>query len=460
MFFGRTVIWSPTVVRRNRLGSLLKAILLLGCLSTVTAPVAADEILDQARSLMGAGKADEAYQFLVPYHTERAGDPIYDYLLGIAALDSGRHLDAVFALERVVAVDPENAQARAELARAHFELKELRISKEEFEKVREQRPPSEVRATIQRYLDEISRLEPALARKLRGYLALSFGYDTNVNSAQGSEEVAIPLFAGFGRARISDDGVEKSDTFGKIAGGFTFESRVSDRVTFSLAGNVHQRRNNDERIFDAGGGNASAGLSVSHGQNVYSVALQGDKFLVDRDTFRNAYGVVGKWRRTLDPVSQVSAFVQGTRLKYPAQRIRDADRVVGGVAYARILPGKYAPVVYAGAYVGREDERAEGVDHLGHELLGARLGGEIKVNEETSAFLSLSGERRDYGGTDPFFLVGREDRRFDGRVGVRYTPARHWSITPELTYTHNDSNVALNEFDRTQVFVAIRRELE
>jgi hypothetical protein len=51
-----------------------------------------------------------------------AGDPGDDYLPGIAALDSGNALDAVFAFERVVDLAPDNGPARAELARAHLAL--------------------------------------------------------------------------------------------------------------------------------------------------------------------------------------------------------------------------------------------------------------------------------------------------------------------------------------------------
>src|SRR3546814_19662724 len=49
----------------------------------------------------------------------RIGDPEFDYQLGMAALDAGRYGEAVIALQRVLAVQPNNAPARAELARAY-----------------------------------------------------------------------------------------------------------------------------------------------------------------------------------------------------------------------------------------------------------------------------------------------------------------------------------------------------
>jgi len=51
-----------------------------------------------------------------------AGNLDYDYLLGIAALDSGQPDKASLALERVLAVTPDYVGAGSILARAYFAL--------------------------------------------------------------------------------------------------------------------------------------------------------------------------------------------------------------------------------------------------------------------------------------------------------------------------------------------------
>ena len=74
---------------------------------------AKQKIILNAHALVKAGKFSEAYQLLLPYQTDYAGDTDYDYLLGIVALDSGKPTEAIFALERVLAVNPGHLQARA-----------------------------------------------------------------------------------------------------------------------------------------------------------------------------------------------------------------------------------------------------------------------------------------------------------------------------------------------------------
>src|SRR6185369_18087686 len=81
-------------------------------------------LLAEARSMLDAGKAKEAYALLAEQEVAFAGTLEFDYLFGLAALDSHRAKEAVFALERVVAAQPDFPGARMDLARAQLELGE------------------------------------------------------------------------------------------------------------------------------------------------------------------------------------------------------------------------------------------------------------------------------------------------------------------------------------------------
>ena len=122
----------------SKLGATLGVALLAAVARTAVAGP-----LEDATALIKAGEAKAAYELLSPLEAERSGEPDYDYLLGLAALDSGRADLAVFALERAVAVQPDNAQYRAELARAFFELREDETAKSEFESVAKLDVPEE-----------------------------------------------------------------------------------------------------------------------------------------------------------------------------------------------------------------------------------------------------------------------------------------------------------------------------
>ena len=118
----------------------------------------ADQVTDRARLLLQQKNPQAAYALLAPLESRRAGEVEFDYLLGIASLDTGHREQAVFALERVLSVNPNHAQARAEIARAYFEMGEKQNAKREFQNVRDSNPPEAVKQSIDRYLSALEAL--------------------------------------------------------------------------------------------------------------------------------------------------------------------------------------------------------------------------------------------------------------------------------------------------------------
>jgi hypothetical protein len=54
--------------------------------------------------------------------------------------------------------------------------------------------------------------------------------------------------------------------------------------------------------------------------------------------------------------------------------------------------------------------------------------------------------------------MGRRDTQFDLQLGVAYVPAQKWTVSPSLNFTHNGSNIAINQYDRTVLSIGVRRD--
>lgn len=427
-------------------------------LCSATALAVEDTLVKQADGLLKNGKAQEAYTLLAPYQSERAGDPDYDYRLGVAALDSGKPNEAIFALERVLAVKPNHLQARTEIARAYYVTGETVTSRQEFEAARKQGPSAEVSATIQKFLEAIETAAAGKRTTMRGYLEAALGADSNVNSATDSRQVAIPLWGG-AITTLSANGVKQGDSFAGIAGGFNVRHHFSPAWGMFGGANFSQRAHSSKDMFDTQSLDGNLGVSLTKGNDVYSAAMQLQSFSVDNSAYRDTTGLTAQWQHTLSSGSQASAYFQYSDLHYPGPNsIRDADRYVLGAAYARALGSIYTPVVYVGGYAGEEREQGANVAYLGHRLLGVRAGVEMKVNSKTALFGSASIESRNYGGQDPLFLVGRKDTQADLKVGASCIVAPNWKATTQLSHTRNDSNIVINDHDRIALSFSLRRD--
>lgn len=430
----------------------------LACVLAFSLPAvsAQDPVLDQALSLIKSQEYKKAYELLEPLESERAGEVNFDYLFGLAAIDSGNVTRGVFALERVLAIQPNHAQARAEIARAYFQLGENETAKLEFQHVLDQSPPENAKEAIDRFLSAIDK-NLGLATRYRAFIDFGIGHDTNVNSATAAGTVAVPVFGG-AVFNLSNAAQELSSNFISLAGGASFSTPISQN--FSVFGSVagNKKMNWVQQEFDTGSRDFNLGGQYKKGLNTYSLTLQDGSYYVDSEKFRRAYGFTGQWQRTINENNQVSTFFQASRLDYPGQEIRNVDRYVLGTGWGHAFAGDKAPVLFLSAYVGTEDERESNVSFFGNDLYGLRAGGQVTLNPKTVAYASASYEYRDYSGDDPLFLKAREDDQYDFAVGLRYLPGYNWTIRPQISYIKNDSNISINEYDRTVVSINFRHD--
>ena len=432
------------------------------CLLVASLVQGQDATLDRARQLLDSKQAAAAFALLDPLEAERAGDPEYDFLLGLAAIDSNHLTRAVFALERVLAARPDHPRARAEIARAFFLSGENETARKEFEAVKAAQPPAEVVATIDKFLDALNaRVQAAKDAKggVTGFLEIAFGHDSNVNAATGTSSFAIPLFPG-PNFTLAPGATGQSGDFTLLSGGVNARKVLDDSVSVFGSASFDQRMNSTLDRFDTGSLSGSGGVTVLRNNDEFTFAAQAQTFSVDHGRFRDAAGVLGQWRRSFGEDDQLTTYVQRTRLSYPGQSARDADRTVLGAAWAHGFSGPRAPVMFFGLYFGSEAVRTDGFPQFGHDMAGGRLGGQIDLLEKLKLSVNYSYEDRRYGGPDPLFLVNRRDKESSLRVLLPYTVNKQWSVIPQFSYVENRSNIVVSDYNRTQVYVSLRRDFQ
>ena len=197
------------------LRSVLVAALLAG-FGQVHAEI--DAVVRDARALLDKGQATPAFDLLEPLEAARAGDPDFDTVMGIAANETTQYTRAIFALERVLSVQPENSRARAELGRALFSVGDTQAARKVLLETKKDNIPTEAAATIDQFLRAIDRAEESARSSIRSYVEASAGYDSNVNSGPGNANVAVPAFGGL-ILTLNNAGVATKDNFATLGAG-------------------------------------------------------------------------------------------------------------------------------------------------------------------------------------------------------------------------------------------------
>jgi tetratricopeptide (TPR) repeat protein len=414
-------------------------------------------LLDRANELIRQGQAKSALDLLLPAGASFAADARYHYFLGIAYFDAGQAEKAIAEYHEALRLNPDLLQAEAELGRAYLLTGDYLAAHQSFDRVRAGNPPPEVLASIASYVERIHTQAESQRQRFRGSITLGLGYDSNVNTATSAQQVTLPILGGI-VATLSPAGRARSDSF------HMFGIEVSGFVPLDAAteafgsGAINGKLNHTVDTFDTRSDSFTAGIRHSFGENQVALSASVDSITLDNLRVRDSNGLNLEFRRIVHPLAEVSAFAQLTRLDYPRDPFRDANREVYGVAVNPVAFGKrlfnLPPV--ASVYWGSERPTAAGVGHLGHSLSGIRFAAFAQFDPKLSLFAGLSHERRLYGAPDPLFAVTRIDKQTDFSAGLIYGLNKDWSLTPVISYTDTRSTLDVFKYERTAATVALR----
>lgn len=423
------------------------------CSGHSAAYAATDALITDAMSLDHAGKPDAAYSMLNAHLSERATDPDFNYALGLAALDSKHIAESILAFQRVLAVNPNNAEARSEIARAYALSGDIDTARAQFDTVlQDPSLPDPVRQRFTQMVRDYSRQIKGTESDVTGFIEASAGYDTNINTATTLNAVTLPLFAVFGPAALNGKARAIQSGYSDVQGGVSGVKGVSrqDRIFGSALGSY--RANFTDAAFNQGSITGTAGYAHSLA-NHDSVSLSGQvqEFLLGQKSYRQAYGAIGQYTHVLEGGRALSASAQFFRFHYDGQPLLAANRYAAAVSYANRF-------FVASATVGREKTLQKAGDAQSNYFGDASISAEVPIADKLSAVGGASVDVRRYEAADPLFLVERRDERIDATAGLKYLIAKSLTVRPTLTYTRNISNIPINDYQRFTASVGIRLE--
>lgn len=434
--------------------TMVKWALAAACV-TMASPASAqvDDLVRRAIELHAAGKASEAVALLLPFEAERAGDPDFDYALGLAAADAGMPGVALPALQRVLAKQPGNVQARAEIARVYAMAGDIDTARAEFDTVvSDPSLPDPVRQRFDRLVRDYDREIAGGGNVLSGFADLEGGYDSNINQATAAGTITLPAFAFLGPATLGGAARRMGSGFGQVQGGLSAQSGLGrqTRAFASALGFLRENADNDEFDQAAVTGTVSIGHTLAN-RDVISLSGQVQQFWLGHDPYRASYGAVGQFTHRLPGGEALSLAASFTRLDYHGDALRDADRYAVSVTYA-------GRTIYAALNGGTERTSRAPARHLGNDFVGFQLGTEYPLSAKLAITASAGVDYRNYAGADPLFLKGREDVQVDASIGLRAIITSGISLRPRLSWSQNASNHDLYDYRRVTASLGLRAE--
>lgn len=406
----------------------------------------AGDLYLQAESLLAGGNTRNAYELLRAYESELSGNPYFDYLLGVASLDSGYSSEAILSLQRAVAAAPDFSGARMELARAHYEAEEYGIAQAMFAGLLGEDPPPAVRDVISGYINAIDARPTSPPSRFSPYGELFTGHDTNANGSTESEQ-----FLGFS---LSPENQATDSIFLEAAAGFDWNLPRSTHFGWFIGARASYRDNPDATFVDAG--IVSGLLSMNWRSGAFFGRAGLDAYAATRDgesneTYGGANLLLG---RSLSERWDLSLALRSGALNYDESiDVLDVTRTLYTLAAAyRFAPQGRLSVEAIG---GNDDARQNGSPY-GNSKTGGRVAVTTAMSEKTFLTVSVGSLSSDYDGL--FFGTSREDRQINSLLQIEFHDVwtKGLTLAPRLRYIDNESDLDLYTYERTELGLMIR----
>jgi hypothetical protein len=411
---------------------------------------------DELRALVDANKGEAAYQY-GSAHPEELGQPAFDFYFGIAAIDSGHAGEGVLALERYILQFPDNANARAQLARGYFVLGDDARARQEFEDLLRTKPPEPVVAVIERYLNALKGREGSYKTTSSAYVETGLGYDTNANSGASGPNVNVPVF---GLVTLLPAGVHVATFFNSMSAGGQITQPLAPG--FAVFGGVaidsKQNFRNTAQAYNLLTYGGNGGLTYLKDSNLFRLTGSLSEVELNGLRFIDSSALTAEWTRQLDELQTLTPSLQYADLRYPTQPVRDSAITSLGLAYRRAFAHPWQPVLsVSGAYGEERNTRAV---NLGRRISSVRVAGGVAPWPKWVLSAGVTYQESQYRGPEPFLLTTRHDRYGGVDVQLAYQLTRNLSIRGELNVVANHSNVGLYAYDRDVMAVKLRYEFK
>jgi tetratricopeptide (TPR) repeat protein len=432
-------------------------VVLFALLMLASAAIAAGPDLQRAEELLRANKAQEAYDLLEPFEFDLAGELKYDYLLGLAALESGKPEKSSLVFERVLAVEPRYLGVRLDLARSYYQMGDIARAAQEFQAVLAQEPPPDLRANAEQYLKAIEQAKSPKRFSLSAYVEIGGGYDSNVNSSTSDNPILLPG-ANNQPFFLDDSSLEQEDSYGTIGVGAEAGYLINSNWSVYAGGDARYRGYQDIDTANYGTVDSRAGVALNVGRHLFRLGATGGRFFLDQHAYRDSYGANGEWRYQAGDRDQLSVTGQYSAYRHLSEvlEVNDFDQALVSLGWLHVLAS--GQTLFSLNVNGGHEDDVGGRPDGAANLAGARLFVQTAMTEKLGIFTTAGAQFTRYDNVSTSFLEHREDWLYDVTLGLNWQFTDKWSVRPQVSFTKNESNIPLNNFKRGDVALNLRRD--
>ena len=357
----------------------------------------------------------------------------------------GKLTEAIFALERAVAIDPNNTEAQFLLGKVYAELGEKDSAEAQFALVIEAKSKQSASAQT-----ALANLKYVRAWSRQAVVGFRLGHDDNINSGLDNTSVFFPSINNTVTLPDSTRPQDKITQTLYASGSLRFQH--TDNLAYVLKGTL--AKTDDDFYHQAYVAiDAGARLSFENYQHSYNI--------VQNHLDYNNFDKINSTRLNFEHLQKLSGSdyfkvdIDLQALDYKTQDIRDDRRVILSGLYRHALSPTLS--IRPSVYISRDIRSEDSFEYLDYDSYGLKATLDKQLHPKLNLAIGVDYIVSDYDGQDPTFLRDRSDERARFHSKLSWSVARATTLSAAYQYTENDSNIPLYDFDKKVFFINIAK---
>ena len=387
-----------------------------------------------------------AYNLAHGLAEEFEGEPYFDFLYGMAAIETAHYDDALFAFERLLLLYPNEARYRLELARVHFYLRNLTRAEVEFKKILKQNPPDTVKRNVQLFLQSIADLSRMVKPRLLFTVDMAGGWDSNINSATNEgllpkEEVVFPI-----DIVLSDESRETGSGYFSSLLNFNYLSPISKTTSYDVRAVYTKRVNTKIDTFNLDTAMFEAGYGFYIGAIKWRAAGRYQLVNLDDEPFLNIASGIGQGSWLLKSGANLNLSMTYGNSSYESNPNGDMTQQQLNVTYTSAVKNDnwFFTFLFSSDTAAEDSNKHSGKNSQGFTYYNSSL-----INQRTSQYWMFNLLSSKYKAINTvLYSKLRKDTVATAGIGWRYSFNTNFSIRNDYSATISDSSLVANSYER------------
>lgn len=187
-----------------------------------------------------------------------------------------------------------------------------------------------------------------------------------------------------------------------------------------------------------------------------TITPDGNNPLMSKNSRLSGFGI--KLRHRLDATNSIALSAGYSETPWSVQSPTNLDVLDtrAALSWTSKWSGGLQPGMTGSVFIGDESMRDETYQRLGRRYYGFSVGGELRLTQEHTPYLSYRVRRNLDSPDDPNYLATPYDDRSQIAAGWRWQVQQNWSLQAEARYGLNGASLDPYSPDRSRIFFGTR----